>query len=164
MIVSYLHVVPLASFSTNGLKGTTLVPGAGPTTLTAVPPKALFGEPKPLVVPVPPAPNKGFCWLDPNTLVVLLLLLLPNPPNPDVVAFPPLPNVAALLVLLPNALLLPKVVVVFGVLDEPPKMPPEVFAVVPKGVAGFAAPNKVEVLLLLLFPKPVENCVSCELP
>lgn len=161
-MVSYLQVVPFASFSTNGLNGTVLVPGTGPTALPAVPPKALFDVPKPLVVPVPPAPNKGFCWLDPNTLLVLLLLP-PNPPNAEVVALPPLPKVVPLL--LPNALLLPNVVFVFGVVDEPPKRPPEVFVVAPKGVAGFAAPNNdVVVLLLLLFPKPAEICVSCVLP
>lgn len=88
-----------------------------------------------------------------------MLLLLPKPPNVEVVVLPPLPNVAP--VLLPNVLLLPKAVVVLGVFEDVPKRPPELFVVAPNPVAGFAAPNNEGVVLVLLvLPNPIKIYVS----
>lgn len=123
--------------------------------LTEVPPpKAFVVEPKPLVVPVPLAPNNVFCWLLPKALVVLLLLL-PNPLKPPVVVAPP-PNAGVVLLLLPNPLLLPKPVGwLFVVL---PNKPPVLFVLAPKPVVAGLLKRDPEPVLLL--PKPVDNRVS----
>lgn len=104
--------------------------GTAPSAVAVPPPKGLLVEPKPPVVPEPPAPNRGLLCEEPNALVVLVLPE-PNPPNVD--ELPPNGDVV-LLEAFPNAppVELPKPVLVFAVL---PNRPPLVDVVVPKPLA-----------------------------
>lgn len=130
------------------------VPGHSPgPPLRAVPaPNAEFWLPKLPVVPVPPAPKRGFdTLLPPNG--VLLALLDPKPPKapPPVLLLPKRP---VELLFEPKAEVLPPKPPV-EVFVLPPKSPPVVVLLFAPNVEAGLLPNNPEEVLL--DPKPVEK-------